>query len=89
MATPTDRGYAVVLDNNDGTTTVMVCTALKNGSPVGTYARHVGVPTVHIDQGVAFRHTAAHRYTTEIVEVFGDNHGVHIQQPKAGLLLDN
>ena len=88
MATPTDRGYAVVQDNKDGTATVLVCTGLKNGNPVGTYARHTEVPTVHIDQAVAFRGASAHRYTTEIVEVFGDDSGVHIQVPKSGQLLD-
>ena len=69
MAKATDRGYAVIVNNEDGSVTVRVATGIEHGRPVGVYAEHVRAPEVRIDPGVKLVRTAAHRYTTQVVEV--------------------
>jgi hypothetical protein len=69
MAKATDRGYAVIVTNEDGSVTVKVATGIEHGRPVGVYAKHVRPPEVHIDPRVELVKTAAHHYTTQVVEV--------------------
>lgn len=69
MAMPTDRGYAVISSNEDGTVTVKVCTAIEKGQPVGVYAQHVRAPAIRVDPGVRLVSTASYHYTTKVVEV--------------------
>lgn len=69
MAKATDRGYAVIVPNEDGSVTVKVATGIEHGRPVGVYAEHVRPPGVHIDPRVTLVRTAAHHYTAQVVEV--------------------
>ena len=75
MALPTDRGYAVLTDNPDGTTTVRVCTSVENGEPVNVYAAHVNAPAVQVAADVKLFHTGAFRYTAKMVEVLNGEGG--------------
>lgn len=79
MASPTDRGYAVISNNEDGTVDVNICTAIENGKPVGIYARHVRAPYLRIDPGVHLVRTDSHRYTTSVVEVSRGGGGVLVR----------
>ena len=80
MALPTDRGFAVLTENADGTTTVQVCTAVENGAPVDVYAAHVNTPTVRVSADVNLLKTGSVRYTEKIVEVFsGEGGAVYVR----------
>jgi hypothetical protein len=69
MPSPTDRGYAVISNNEDGTVHVRVCTAIEHGQPVGVYAQHVRAPFLRVDPGVHLVRADGYRYTTQVVEV--------------------
>ncbi len=79
MASPTDRGYAVISHNDDGTVDVDICTAIENGKPVGIYARHVRAPRLEVDPGVRLARAGSHRYTTSVVEVSKGAGGVLVR----------
>lgn len=79
MASPTDRGYAVISHNDDGTVDVDICTAIENGRPVGIYARHVRAPRLNVDPGVRMIRTGSVRYTTSVVEVSKGGGGVLVR----------
>ena len=88
MALPTDRGFAVIGTNDDGTWTVQICTGFKQGRPVGVYARHVQAPALKLDPAIRLSGTGTHQYTTEVVEVFTDaGGGVTVRLPGLGLPL--
>lgn len=82
MVMPTDRGYAVIIRNQDGTFTVMVATGIENKQPVGVYAKHVGVTAVSVDPAVKIVRTASHRFTTQVVEVFPADGAVQVRAPQ-------
>jgi hypothetical protein len=69
MAVANDRGYAMIRTNEDGTSTVLICSSIEHGKPVGIYAKYVMAPSVHIDPGVRLVRTAHSRYTRDVVEV--------------------
>jgi len=79
MASPTDRGYAVISRNDDGTVDVSISTGIKNGKPVGVYARHVRAPRLHVDPGVQLVRAGSHQYTTSVVEVSKGGGGVLVR----------
>ena len=81
MAMPTDRGYAVVSDNDDGTTTVMVCTGIEDGEPINVFAMHVRQPKVAIGSDVRLIHAKSYRHTDQLVEVFVGDGAVHVCAP--------
>lgn len=82
MEMPTDRGYAVIIRNQDGTFTVMVATGIEKKLPVGVYAKHVGVTAVSIDPAVKIVRTATHQFTTQVVEVFPADGSVQVRAPQ-------
>lgn len=82
LAMPTDRGYAVVSSNDDGTVTVQIATGIENGRPVGIYARHVRAPAVRVDPAVGWVSAASYRYTAKVVEVFTGDSAVIVRVPK-------
>jgi hypothetical protein len=49
---PTDRGYAVISSNDDGTMTVKIATCIENDQPVGICAQHARAPAVRVDPAV-------------------------------------
>jgi len=87
MGMPTDRGYAVIIRNQDGTTTVMVCTGIENKQPVGVFAKHVAASKVSIDPNVKLVRTASHGFTTQIVEVFPANGAVQVRVPQTRMTI--
>ncbi len=50
--TPTDRGYAFIKTNLDGTKTVYVAGAVAGPQPVDVFATHFSRPGVQITPGV-------------------------------------
>jgi hypothetical protein len=85
MDMPTDRGYAVISRNADGTSTVKVGTAIVHGQPKGVYAKYANVRSVEIDPAVHLARTAHYRYTTSVVEVFSAQGYVIVRSPKDSL----
>lgn len=69
MPFPTDRGYAVITEHEDGTSTVEIATGFDRGSPTGVYARHVGVSAIRVDPGVHLSGSAGRRVSRQVVEV--------------------
>jgi hypothetical protein len=82
---PTDRGYAVISSNDDGTQTVKIATGIENGQPVGIYAQHVRASAVRIDPAVRWIRSASHQYTAKVVEVFTGDGAVIIRAPRGSL----
>lgn len=85
MEMPTDRGYAVISQNQDGTVNVQVSTAIENGRPRGVYAEYVRARSVRIDPEVRLVRAAAHRYTTSVVEVSSGRTAIWLRAPKRSL----
>lgn len=83
MTTPTDRGYAVIATNADGTMTVQIATGIERGRPVGVYAKHVHAPAVRVDPAVRLSGTGTHRFTTQVVEVFTGADAVIVRAPRS------
>jgi len=81
MSLPTDRGYAAIAANEDGTMTVQIFTGFENGRPVGVYAKHVRAPAVKIDPAIRLAGTGLYQFTTQVVEVFGDGDAVIVRVP--------
>jgi hypothetical protein len=69
MTIASDRGYAVITANEDGTSTVLVSTSIEDGTPIGVFAKHVLAPSVRIDPGVKLVRRNGSRYTRDVVEV--------------------
>ncbi len=82
---PTDRGYAVMSRNDDGTVTVKIATGIENGRPVGVYAQHVAAPAIRVDPAVRWVRDASYHYTAKVVEVFTGGDAVIIRVPNAVL----
>jgi hypothetical protein len=59
---PTDRGYAVISRNADGTAIVQIATAIDKGRPKGAFA-------VRVDPVTRLAGSGSHRYTTTVAEV--------------------
>lgn len=78
---PTDRGYAVISSNDDGTVTVKIATGIEKGQPVGIYAQHVRAPAVRVDPAVRWVSAASYHYTAKVVEVFTGDRAVIIRTP--------
>jgi hypothetical protein len=76
MAIPTDRGYVVLRKNDDGTTTVMIATAIENGEPVNVFASHVRAAKVRVDPSVHLVGTGTQSHSNKVVEVFPGDDGV-------------
>jgi hypothetical protein len=69
MAIPNDHGYAVFTREDDGTTSVMVCSDLVEGKPSNPYAIHPHRASVSIDKTVSLATSGKTRYTTHAVTV--------------------
>jgi hypothetical protein len=85
MPIPTDRGYVVVLDESDGTQTVLIGSDANGGHPAIVYAMHVGSTAVAIHDDVELRGNGPRRFTTEIAEVYVDDAGTVHVAPVEGL----
>ncbi len=69
MAIAADHGYAVLTKNEDGTTTVRICSAIQRERPIDVYATHVRAAKVWIDPRVRLVTTSTYRYTATSVNV--------------------
>jgi hypothetical protein len=86
-ATPTDRGYAFIGANGDGTSNVYVAAAVSAaGRPEDILAVHFDRSSVALDPGLTMVAAGPMRRTTEITHVSSDSDGVvHIRGRRAGL----
>jgi hypothetical protein len=66
----TDRGYALIKRETDGTSTVAVGTGVQDGQLVGIFAQHVHVSSVAIGPEVRFSTDGAVSVSTVPVDVF-------------------
>lgn len=73
---PTDHGFAVVQDMDDGTKKVMVCDAVVGGEPQNVYAIHFKCTSLRVGPGVRMERTGAAAHTRKVVEVFSEERGV-------------
>jgi hypothetical protein len=79
MPIPTDRGYVVVVDEDDGSKTVLVTSNAKGGHPTDVYAMHTGSSALAIHDDVELRANGSRRFTTQVAEVYVDDGGlVHV-----------
>lgn len=85
MPAQTDRGIAALIDNTDGTITIALCAAVRNGRPVNVHAKYVGVPNVRIAPGIRLTRGSSCRYTSQIVEVAPAEDAIHVRMPGRGL----
>jgi hypothetical protein len=76
--TPTDRGYAVIFENDEGTN-VGVCTAVANGTPSDLFAVHTRMTEVRIEDGITFSTIGKIRISNRPVAVVGEEGVVHIR----------
>lgn len=90
MPRGTDRGIAVVTRDADGRRTVLVCSAVRDGTPVDVFAMHVGPPSLVIDPDVTLVRSGPLSHTPAMVLVSTDTNGtVRIQAPRTtGSLTD-
>jgi hypothetical protein len=80
MPIPTDRGYALVTEQQDGTKNVEVCLGIEpGGQVVDVFATHYS-RAVELDPDVEVVRLGGRRvYTADLVEVFlGTDDVVHI-----------
>lgn len=75
MPNRTDRGYAVLTKETDGTTSVVVCADTTNGRPSHPYAVHSHHAAVTVDDTIRLAKHGATRYTTRPVEVVAADDG--------------
>jgi len=76
----TDRGIVAVRQEDDGTTSVLVCAGMRGGRPVGVFARHAHVPSGLVQPEVPLRRVGPVAVTDGIVEVSRGEKGViHIR----------
>ncbi|MDQ2956125.1 MAG: hypothetical protein M3Y42_04060 [Actinomycetota bacterium] len=82
-SSPTDRGYAVIHDNPDGSSTVYIAAAVtRAGQPEQVSAIHTDVAHVVLGSEVALLTAGNRRWSSRIVDVFDDGQGsVHVQGP--------
>ena len=85
MDMPTDRGYAVISRNDDGTVNVRIGTAIEHGRPRGVYAEYARAAAVRVDPAVHLARVGASRYTTSVVEVSSSGTSVLVRAPKDAL----
>ncbi|WP_433467850.1 hypothetical protein [Spirillospora sp. CA-128828] len=73
---PTDHGFAVVQDMDDGTKKVMVCDAVVGGEPQNVYAIHFKCTSLRVGPGVRMERAGTSSHTRRVVEVFSEERGV-------------
>jgi hypothetical protein len=80
MPIPTDRGYVVVVDETDGTKTVLIGADANGGYPKTVYAMHRAPVAVVVHPDVELHgNEAARQFTADLAEVFVDDDGaVHV-----------
>jgi hypothetical protein len=85
--TPTDRGYAFIGANDDGTSNIYVAAGVTAaGSPEDIIAVHYGRSSIALDSRLTMVAAGPMRRTTEITHVSTDPDGVvHIRGRRAGL----
>jgi hypothetical protein len=75
MAVPTDRGHVILSEDANGRTTVLIGTTLTDGAVRDVYARHAGVVSVKVHDGVRLATGPHGRHTVDAVEVYVDTTG--------------
>jgi hypothetical protein len=85
--TPTDRGYAFIGANDDGTSNIYVAIGVTaSGRPEDVIAVHYRRSNITLDPHLTMVPAGSMRRTTEIAHVNADADGiVHIRRRHAGL----
>jgi hypothetical protein len=85
--TPTDRGYAFIGANDDGTSNIYVAAGVTaTGNPEDIIAVHYRRSSIALDHRLTMVAAGPMRRTTEITHVNTDADGVvHIRGHRAGL----
>jgi hypothetical protein len=85
--TPTDRGYAFIGANDDGTSNVYVAAGITaSGSPEDIIAIHYSRSIITLDPQLTTVPAGSMRHTTEITHVSADADGiVYIRGSRSGL----
>jgi hypothetical protein len=84
--TPTDRGYAFIASNGDGTSNVYVAIGIAGDRPEDVIAIHYNRQTIDLGPHVRTVPAGSMLRTTEISHVFADTKGVvHIFKRHTGL----
>lgn len=78
MQSPTDRGYAVLFEDEKGIH-LAVCASVVHGRPQEVFAVHMRVQGLDIDEGIEFVGSGSNRHTTRPVAVFGEPGVVHVK----------
>jgi|KBSSwiStaDraftv2_1062776.scaffolds.fasta_scaffold203386_2 hypothetical protein len=78
MTSPTDRGFAIIDSQPDGTTTISICAEVVHHQPVGVFAQYTDCPFA-IDQGVAMTKHGQRQYSIGVVEVHESDGVVNIR----------
>ena len=76
MATPTDRGYVVMAQEDDGTTTIAIAAAFADAAAPSVYATHVRTPKVIVHPEVKLVQRGPVQVSNNVVEVHSDDTGV-------------
>ena len=79
---PTDRGYVVIIDNSDGTQSVLITSDSKGGHPTTVYAQYYGAPGVDIHDDVELLGGGGRRWTKNLAQTYVDDNGLHVATPQ-------
>ncbi|MFC9622984.1 hypothetical protein ACFTXM_24345 [Streptomyces sp. NPDC056930] len=84
--TPTDRGYAFIKSNSDGTKNVYVAMGIAaEGTPEDVFAVHLRRPDVDLDSAVETVDTGSVRRTISAVHVWaGPDSVVRVRAARSG-----
>jgi hypothetical protein len=80
--TPTDRGYAFIRENADGTKNVYVAVGVAGTAPEDVVAMHLDRQNIAIGSGVQTVAAGAMLRTTEAVHVSSDADGIVFINPR-------
>ncbi|MBX6354334.1 MAG: hypothetical protein IRZ05_00595 [Micromonosporaceae bacterium] len=85
--TPTDRGYAVIFENEDGVN-LGVCTAVSNGRPSDLFAVHTRMSRIDVEDGITFSTVGKLRISDRPVAVLGEDGVVYVRAtvPSSGAI---
>lgn len=82
--TPTDRGYAVIFENEAGVN-LGVCTTVSHGRPSDLFAVHTRMSRIDIEDGITFSTFGKVRISDRPVAVLGEGGVVYVRATIPGI----
>ncbi len=83
MTTPTDTGILAIRQEQNGTSTALVCTSFQDGHPVDVTAVHKRRRDFQVDSRVTMRRSGELLFSAGMVHVYADDDGVvHVLPPR-------